>query len=261
LNKYEIIGKKFVELVEIMEKLRSEEGCPWDKEQTPESILPFLLEETYELIESVHEKDWKTLQEEIGDLLLHAIFQAKMAEEKNRFTLVDSLNTISNKLIRRHPHVFGNVQVNAAKSAKQNWETVKHQEKGRSSRLDGVPITLPSLVRAQRLQEKASYVGFEWDKIEAVWEKVHEELLELKEAQSTGAIEHIEEEIGDVLFSIVNLSRFLKISSEDALRRTNNKFIDRFKKIEAELNRRNQPIEATTLAEMDEIWEQIKTTG
>ena len=260
MKNLETIGKKFIELVEIMEKLRSEEGCPWDKEQTPESILPFLLEETYELIESVHDKDWKTVQEEIGDLLLHAIFQAKMAEEKDRFTLLDSLKTISDKLIRRHPHVFGNARVDKAKSAKQNWETVKHQEKGRSSRLDGVPVTLPSLVRAQRLQEKASYIGFEWDKIEEVWEKVHEEILELKEAQSTGAIKHIEEEIGDVLFSIVNLSRFLKISSEDALRRTNNKFIARFKRIEAELKRRNQPIENATLAEMDEIWEQIKST-
>ena len=252
------IGEKFVELVDIMKKLRSEDGCSWDKEQTPESILPFLLEETYEVIESVQDKDWTTLQEEVGDILLHAVYQAQMAEEKDRFSILESLETITSKLIRRHPHVFGDVKANAAKSAKQNWEAVKHKEKGRESRLDGVPIALPSLVRAQRLQEKASYVGFEWEKIEEVWEKVHEEIHELKEAESIGKIDHIEEEIGDVLFSIVNLSRFLKISSEDALRRTNNKFISRFKKIEKELKNRNSSIEKASLAEMDEIWESVK---
>lgn len=252
------IGEKFVELLEIMEKLRSEDGCPWDKEQTPESILPFFLEEAYELIESVEEKDWQNLQEEIGDILLHAVFQATMAEEENRFGILDSLETITAKLIRRHPHVFGKIPVDAAKSAKQNWEAVKHKEKGRESRLDGVPETLPSLIRAQRLQEKASYVGFEWDKIEAVWEKVHEEILELKEAQSEGTFEHIEEEIGDVLFSVVNLSRFLKISSENALRKTNKKFISRFRKVEKELKKRNRSIEDASLAEMDEIWESVK---
>lgn len=252
------IGKKFIELLDIMEKLRSEDGCPWDKEQTPESILPFFLEEAYELIESVEAKDWENLEEEIGDILLHAVFQAKMAEEKNRFGIFDSLETITTKLVRRHPHVFGDIPADAAKSAKQNWEAVKHKEKGRESRLDGVPETLPSLIRAQRLQEKASYVGFEWDKIEEVWGKVHEEIIELKEAQSEGSFEHIEEEIGDVLFSVVNLSRFLKISSEDALRKTNKKFISRFKKIEKELKNRNRPIEDASLAEMDEIWESVK---
>ena len=258
MNTQNKIGEKFVELVEIMQKLRSVDGCPWDKEQTPKSILPFFLEEAYELIESVEEKDWKNLQEEIGDILLHSVFQAKMAEEENRFTILDSLETINEKLIRRHPHVFGDKQADAAKSAKQNWEAEKHKEKGRESRLDGVPETLPSLIRAQRLQEKASYVGFEWDKIEEVWEKVHEEIVELKEAQSQGIIEYIEEEIGDVLFSIVNLSRFLKISSEDALRKTNKKFIARFKKIEEELQKRNRPIEDASLAEMDKIWEEVK---
>ena len=255
------IGEKFVELVEIMQKLRSEDGCPWDKEQTPESILPFFLEEAYEVIESVEEKDWENLQEELGDILLHTVFQAKMAEEENRFTILDSLETINAKLTRRHPHVFGDKPVEEAKSAKKNWESEKHLEKNRESRLDGVPEALPSLIRAQRLQEKASYVGFEWDKIEEVWEKVHEEIVELKEAQTRGIIEHIEEEIGDVLFSIVNLSRFLKISSEDALRKTNKKFIARFKKIEEELKKRNRPIEDASLAEMDEIWEEAKRSS
>ncbi len=258
MNTQNKIGEKFVELVEIMQKLRSEDGCPWDKEQTPESILPFFLEEAYEVIESVEEKDWKNLQEELGDILLHTVFQAKMAEEENRFTILDSLETINAKLTRRHPHVFGDRPVEEAKSAKKNWETEKHKEKNRESRLDGVPEALPSLIRAQRLQEKASYVGFEWDKIEEVWEKVHEEIVELKEAQSLGIIKHIEEEIGDVLFSVVNLSRFLKISSENALRKTNKKFIARFKKIEEELKKRNCPIEDASLAEMDEIWEEVK---
>jgi len=258
LNTQNKIGEKFVELVEIMQKLRSEDGCPWDKEQTPESILPFFLEEAYEVIESVEEKDWKNLQEELGDILLHTVFQAKMAAEENHFTILDSLETINAKLTRRHPHVFGDRPVEEAKSAKKNWETEKHKEKNRESRLDGVPEALPSLIRAQRLQEKASYVGFEWDKIEEVWEKVHEEIVELKEAQSLGIIKHIEEEIGDVLFSVVNLSRFLKISSENALRKTNKKFIARFKKIEEELKKRNCPIEDASLAEMDEIWEEVK---
>lgn len=252
------IGEKFIELVEIMKKLRADDGCPWDKEQTPESILPFFLEETYEVMESVQERDWETLQEELGDILLHTVYQAQMAEEKDRFTILNSLETITSKLIRRHPHVFGDVKADVARSAKQTWELQKHKEKGRKSRLDGVPVTLPSLVRAQRLQEKASYVGFEWDRIEEVWDKVHEEILELKEAQSIGTTEHIEEEIGDVLFSIVNLSRFLKISSEDALRRTNNKFIKRFKKIEDELKKRGRSIENATLEEMDAIWDEVK---
>ena len=261
MNKKAKIGEKFIELVDIMKKLRAEDGCPWDKEQTPESILPFFLEETYEVMESVHAKDWDTLKEELGDILLHVVYQAQMADEEARFSILDSLENITAKLIRRHPHVFGDVKVDAAKSAKQNWEAQKHQEKGRKSRLDGVPVTLPSLVRAQRLQEKASYVGFEWDKVEEVWEKIHEELLELKEAQSNGTIEHIEEEIGDVLFSIVNLSRFLKISSEDALRRTNNKFIKRFKRIEEELIKQGRSIEEASLAEMDEIWETVKLSS
>ncbi len=252
------VGEKFIELVEIMHRLRAPNGCSWDKEQTPESILPFFLEEAYELIESVQEKDWQTLQEEIGDILLHAVYQATMAEEENRFNILNSLETITAKLIRRHPHVFGDKKAKESKTAKQNWEAVKHKEKGRESRLDGVPVALPSLVRAQRLQEKASYVGFEWEKIEEVWEKVHEEIIELKEAESKGTIKHIEEEIGDVLFSIVNLSRFLKISSEDALRKTNKKFVARFKKVEKELKKRNRPIEEASLVEMDEIWEQIK---
>ncbi len=252
------IGEKFEELVTIMHRLRAPDGCPWDKEQTPASILPFFLEEAYEVIESVDNEDWDTLKEEVGDVILHAVYQAVMAEEENRFNIFDSLNTITSKLVRRHPHVFGDKKADGAFHAKQNWESIKHKEKGRKSRLDGVPNNLPGLIRAQRLQQKASYVGFDWEQIEEVWEKVHEEILELKEAQTAGVKLDTEEEIGDVLFSIVNLARFLDISAEDALRKTNKKFVTRFQKVEEELKRRKRTIEDATLAEMDEIWNSVK---
>jgi MazG family protein len=252
------IGKQFEELVRIMKRLRAPDGCPWDREQTPASILPFFLEEAYEVMESVDEGDWETLKEEVGDILLHAVYQAVMAEEKERFTIIDSLNTINSKLVRRHPHVFGDKRAKAAFHAKQNWEAVKHEEKGRHSRLDGVPGNLPSLVRAQRLQQKASYAGFDWEQVDEVWEKVHEEIQELRDAQTDGKKSHMEEEIGDVLFSIVNLARFLDISAEDSLRKTNKKFMQRFQLVEEELQRRNKTVGEATLEEMDAIWNAVK---
>ncbi len=252
------IGKKFEELIAIVRDLRAPGGCPWDREQTNASLLPYFLEEAYEVIESVDDGKWDTLKEELGDILLHVVFQALISEENNLFTLSDSLTGINKKLVRRHPHVFGDKKANAAFMAKQNWEAEKHKEKKRDSRLDGVPPNLPGLVRAQRLQEKASYVGFDWDKVEQVWDKVHEEIQELKEAQSQGVKEHMEEEIGDVIFAIVNLSRYFKISAEDALRKTNKKFIRRFRRIETELKKQDIPIEEATLVEMDAIWEEAK---
>lgn len=254
----ENVGKKFEELVRIVKILRAPNGCPWDREQDNASLLPYFLEEAYEVIESVDNKDWKTLKEEIGDILLHMVFQADIMEEKNEFSISEALGGINDKLVRRHPHVFGDKTADAAKSAKQNWEEVKHQEKKRKSRLDGVPTNLPALVRAQRLQEKASYAGFDWDLVEQVWDKVHEEILEVKEAQSEGAKDHIEEEIGDVIFAVVNLARFLGIPAEDALRKTNKKFTDRFAKVEAELKRRGKEVEESDLEEMDAIWESVK---
>ena len=251
-------GEKFEQLMKTVTRLREPDGCPWDREQTHASLLPFFLEETYEVMESVDEEDWATLKEELGDVLLHVVMQARIAEEDRRFSIDDSLDRINEKLIRRHPHVFGDAQADASFHAKQNWEAAKHKEKGRASRLDGVPVSLPGLVRAQRLQEKASYVGFDWDEIKQVWGKVHEEISELKEAESNGSKPHIEEEIGDVLFAIVNLSRTLKISAEDALRKTNVKFIRRFKFVEQELKKKDIPIEKASLAEMDAIWEQAK---
>ena len=251
-------SKLFVDLVNIVEKLRSPEGCPWDKEQTHESLLPYFLEEAYEVIESVELKDWETLKEELGDVLLHILLQAKIADETNKFNISDSLEGINNKLVNRHPHVFGDDNIDASVEAKQNWEDIKHVEKKRKSRLDGVPNKLPALVRAQRLQEKASYAGFDWDNIEDAWEKLNEELNELKSAQEKRDIENIKEEIGDVLFSVVNLSRFFDIPAEDMLRKTNRKFITRFQTIERELKEKGKKLENSNLEEMEKIWEKSK---
>ena len=251
-------SKLFVDLVNIVEKLRSPEGCPWDKEQTHESLLPYFLEEAYEVIESVELKDWETLKEELGDVLLHILLQAKIADETNKFNISDSLESINNKLVNRHPHVFGDDNIDASVEAKQNWEDIKHVEKKRKSRLDGVPNKLPALVRAQRLQEKASYAGFDLDNIEDAWEKLNEELNELKSAQEKRDIENIKEEIGDVLFSVVNLSRFFDIPAEDMLRKTNRKFITRFQTIERELKEKGKKLENSNLEEMEKIWEKSK---
>lgn len=253
------IAERFEELVSIVSKLRAPEGCPWDREQTSQSLLPYFLEEAYELIESVDRKDWQNLKEELGDILLHVVFQAVIAESDEKFKLVDSLKNINEKLVRRHPHVFSNTRAAGPFHAKQNWEAAKHKEKQRYSRLDGVPVTLPALIRAQRLQQKASYAGFDWDQVEDVWEKIHEEIKELKSAQQNGDKSQREGEIGDVLFAVVNLARFLDISAEDALRRTNQKFMNRFRGIELELKRRGKKPEDSTLEEMDEIWNQVKS--
>ena len=252
------VGNQFEELVKIVSELRAPNGCPWDREQTNQSLLPYFIEEAYELIESVDEKNWENVKEELGDLLLHVVFQGSIAEQDGKFQLVESLITVNEKLISRHPHVFGDAQADEAFHAKQNWEAAKHKEKGRDSRLDGVPKNLPALVRAQRLQQKASYAGFDWDKVEEVWEKIHEEILELKEAQLSNNKKHIEEEIGDVIFAVVNLARFLDISSENSLRKTNKKFINRFKKVEEGIKEQGKEIDDATLEEMDAIWNESK---
>ena len=252
------VGNQFEELVKIVSELRAPDGCPWDREQTNQSLLPYFIEEAYELIESVDEKNWENVKEELGDLLLHVVFQGSIAEQDGKFQLVESLITVNEKLISRHPHVFGDAQADEAFHAKQNWEAAKHKEQGRDSRLDGVPKNLPALVRAQRLQQKASYAGFDWDKVEQVWEKIHEEILELKEAQLSNNKKHIEEEIGDVIFAVVNLARFLDISAENSLRKTNKKFINRFKNVEEAINRQGKEIDDATLEEMDAMWNEAK---
>jgi len=258
INQHESIGDSLSQLMKIVEKLRAPGGCPWDRDQTQASLLPYFLEEIYEVIESVEEGNMELLKEELGDILLHVVFQASIGKENKDFTLQDSLNYVNEKLIRRHPHVFADAKAEGPFHAKQNWEAAKHDEKKRESRLDGVPGTLPALTRSQRLQEKASYAGFDWKKVEQVWEKVHEEIGELKEAEEKGITEQIEEELGDTLFSIVNLSRFLGISAETALRKTNRKFTSRFAQVEKELKKRGKKVEDSSFEEMDEIWNMVK---
>jgi MazG family protein len=257
MNK-QLAAEKFVKLLDIVEKLRGPDGCPWDKEQTHASLLPYFIEEAYEVMESVDEGDFETFQEELGDIMLHVALQTQIASEDSKFTIADSLDTVNEKLVRRHPHVFGDKKADAAFEAKRNWEATKHEEKNRKSRLDGVPLALPALIRAQRLQQKAAYAGFDWDKMDDVWAKLHEEINELKSAHEKGDLENIKEEIGDVLFSVVNLSRFFEIPAEDMLRATNKKFIFRFQKIEEELAAKGKKLEESTLEEMDEIWERAK---
>ncbi|MEE9166790.1 MAG: nucleoside triphosphate pyrophosphohydrolase [Candidatus Neomarinimicrobiota bacterium] len=250
-------GKLFEDLVSLVETLRGENGCPWDREQTHSSLLPYFLEEAYEVVETVDQEDWETLSEELGDILLHVVFQTRIAEEEHHFKLDKVIRSINEKLVRRHPHVFGDKKAEGPKRARMRWETAKQKEKGRESRLDGVPKILPALVRSQRLQEKASYVGFDWERKDQVWQKVLEELEELKEAQSEGK-GAAEEEMGDLLFALVNLCRFLNISAESALRKSSEKFFNRFKLVEKELKKKRKSVEDATLQEMEEIWNSLK---
>lgn len=252
------VCERMMELLAVLEKLRSPEGCPWDKEQTTRSLVPYLLEETYEVIESIECNDYQALREELGDLLLHVLFQAEIAEEQGWFTLEECVASLTRKLIERHPHVFAGRQAEGAFHAKKNWEAVKQKAKRRGSRLDGVPRQLPALTRARRIQEKAAYVGFDWNDIQSVWEKVQEEFSELHRAHQDADQDALEEELGDLLFSLVNLGRFLGLSAEEALRRTIGKFEYRFRNIERELRARGKTPEEATLEEMDEIWNRYR---
>ena len=254
-------GELLLELMGVVDRLRSAQGCPWDRQQTAQSLLPYLLEEAHEVMESVTANDAVALREELGDLLLHIVFQGSLASEAGRFTLADSIRTVIDKLIRRHPHVFGDQPTADTMAIRQRWEAAKQREKGRTSILDGVPRTLPALNRARRLQEKASSVGFDWQQVDDVWAKVAEEIDELREACSNGDSDAVQEEFGDVLFSLVNLGRFLRLSGEDALRQSIGKFEQRFRGIEAELARRGRRIEDATLAEMDGIWNRLRQEG
>lgn len=252
-----MIGEAFKKLVDIMKKLRSNNGCPWDKEQTHKSLKPYLIEESYEVIEAIDNKDTESLKEELGDLLLQPIFHAQIAEENGDFTISDVIESINKKLIRRHPHVFDDATINTSEEQKIHWEKLKKNE-GKKSVLDGVPKTMPALVRAHRFQQKAATVGFDWDKSTQVWEKIQEELKELKAEIDTNNKKNIFEEYGDLLFALVNLSRFLKVDPEDALRQATNKFSRRFKKVEKALSSSGKDINKTSLKEMDEVWNKIK---
>lgn len=255
--KNQSIGNKFEELINLVKRLRGPDGCPWDKEQTSESLVSYMLEETYEVIETIDEKNWDGLKEELGDLILHIVFQAVIAKENKLFDISESLKNINEKLVRRHPHVFDKKNV-IQDNIISSWELQKHKEKNRSSRLDGVPISLPGIIRAQRIQEKASHAGLDFQKEEEIWEKISEEMEELKNAQKKNNKHEISEELGDTIFSLINLARFLGISAEDALRKSNNKFINRFKMIENELNEEGKNIEDSSFNELEDMWNNIK---
>tara|TARA_Y100001970_G_scaffold151332_1_gene185427 strand:- start:271 stop:1041 length:771 start_codon:yes stop_codon:yes gene_type:complete len=247
---------QFQKLMDVLDSLLAPDGCEWDREQTHESLIPYLLEETHEVIEAIENRNMNALKEELGDLMLHIIFQAKLSEKEGYFNISDSLKNISSKLIKRHPHIFSDDSDNSYK--KGNWESTKKKEKGRKSVLEGVPISLPSLTKAQRIQEKASSVGFDWKDLTPIWDKINEEILELEEVLESNNANRIKDELGDVLFSIVNLSRFLNIDAESALRHTIKKFEDRFKKVENELESKGIDVQEATLEEMDRIWDKIK---
>jgi len=259
------LSGSFLRLVSIMDELR--EKCPWDKKQTVQTLRHMTIEETYELADAITEEDWKGIKEELGDLLLHIVFYSKIGVEQNKFTLEEVMDGISEKLIARHPHIYGDVKVNDEEDVKKNWEKLKLKE-GKDSILSGVPKSLPSTVKAMRLQEKAKQVGFEWENKDQVWEKVEEETGELKEAindwQSAGGedltIQHkkVEEEFGDLVFSLINYARFLRIDAENALEVTNKKFIRRFTEMEKQAANSGKNLADMTLVEMDSIWNSIK---
>lgn len=251
----EDLEKQFIEFVEIVKQLRKK--CPWDKEQTLDSIKASSIEEVYELVDAIEKKNYDELKLELADLLLHVVLYSIIAEEQNLFSLTEVLKGGMEKLIRRHPHVFGNEKMTDSETVKTNWEKLKLKE-GRKSIVDGVPNQLPSLQRAYRLQEKAAKVGFDWNKREDIWAKVVEELNELKETFHEDNIDKTEDELGDFLFALVNYSRFHKIDPEAALRRTNEKFIRRFQYIEQRLKENNKSILDSNLAEMDFYWNEIK---
>src|SRR6478735_4898342 len=249
------LSGSFLRLVSIMDDLR--EKCPWDKKQTIQTLRHMTIEETYELTDSITEEDWNGIREELGDLLLHIVFYSKIGLEQNKFTLEEVINGISEKLIARHPHVYGDVKVNDEEDVKRNWEKLKLKE-GKKSILSGVPKSLPATVKAMRLQEKAKQVGFEWENKEQVWQKVEEETNELHAAVAKGERDKIEDEFGDLVFSLINYARFLRIDPENALERTNKKFIDRFTKMETEALQQSKNLDEMTLEEMDAIWNTIK---
>lgn len=248
--------KAFERLLTIMDELR--EKCPWDKMQTIESLRHLTIEETYELADSILEKDMDKIKKELGDILLHIVFYARIASETNDFDIADVMNSLCDKLIHRHPHIYGDVKVADEKEVKENWEKLKLKE-GNKSVLGGVPVSLPSLVKASRIQEKAKAVGFDWENKDQVWEKVEEELQELKvEVDNKEPLEKIEAEFGDVLFSIINYARFIGINPEDALEKTNKKFIKRFQYLESEAEKEGKKLQDMTLDEMDVYWNKAK---
>ncbi|HWB96691.1 MAG TPA: nucleoside triphosphate pyrophosphohydrolase [Bryobacteraceae bacterium] len=256
-------GEKFQTLVEMMARLRAPGGCPWDREQTFDTIKPYLLEETYEVMEAIDARDWKELPGELGDLLLQAVFFSQMAAEQNLFQIEDALDAINQKLFRRHPHVFGDESAQNEGDVRRIWSEVKAQEKKQKGQapddlLGSVPRALPALVEAQQITSRAAHVGFDWSAPEQVLEKLHEELAEFEEARRAGSREELEGELGDLLFVLVNLARFIKVDPEQALRRTNAKFRERFRYIERKLTEQGKSTAEATLDEMEALWQEAK---
>ncbi|MEE9364696.1 MAG: nucleoside triphosphate pyrophosphohydrolase [Cellulophaga sp.] len=245
----------FDRLLTIMDELR--ERCPWDKKQTLQSLRHLTIEETYELGDAILDNNLEEVKKELGDLLLHLVFYAKIGSETNDFDIADVANSICEKLIHRHPHIYGDVKVENEEEVKRNWEKLKLKE-GKSSVLEGVPKSLPALVKASRIQEKVAGVGFDWEQPEQVWEKVQEELGEFQDEVKVGNTDAMEAEFGDVLFSMINYARFLNINPENALERTNKKFINRFQYLESKAKELGKPLHDMTLAEMDVFWEEAK---
>jgi XTP/dITP diphosphohydrolase len=250
--------KAFERVLNTMDDLRA--MCPWDKKQTNESLRPLTIEETYELAEAILEDDDRKIMEELGDLLLHIVFYAKIGDEKKSFDIKDVCDNLVEKLVERHPHIYGNVKVADDEEVKENWEKIKLKDKKKTT-LSGVPASLPALIKSIRIQDKVKGVGFDWDKQEDVWEKMNEELNEFKsEIQENTDISKVEEEFGDILFTLVNLSRFYKINPENALEKTNKKFIDRFQKMENLIQLDKKEIGNLKLSEMEEYWQKAKNS-
>jgi MazG family protein len=257
-------GQRFARLVEVMARLRAPDGCPWDREQTFDSIKPYLVEETYEVLDSIDARDWPELASELGDLMLQSVFFAQMAAEEERFTVSDCLDAINEKLVRRHPHVFADGPARTSGQVKERWDEIKKEEKERQGRdtrqlLASVSRKAPALVEAQQLTSRAATVGFDWENPEQVLDKLNEELEELAQARRGAPHEELENEIGDLLFVLVNLARFLKVDAEQALRRTNAKFRRRFGYLERKLGEQGRSPKQASLAEMEALWQEAKT--
>ena len=253
---------EFKKLTEIVNTLMGENGCPWDKVQTRESLKPYLIEEAYETLEALDGNNPEEIKEELGDLLYQILFHAKISENKKEFNITDVIESISNKMEHRHPHVFKKETLETPDEVATQWEEIKIKEKGKAGRksvLDGIPSYLPSLLRSQKLQKKAANHGFDWDKISSVFDKLDEEVAEFKKAILSGKKKDVKEELGDILFVLVNIAKFNKIDAEEALRATNNKFIKRFQYIEAEVAKRGKTLKETPLEELEQYWQNAKS--
>jgi tetrapyrrole methylase family protein / MazG family protein len=255
-----MVKRSFDELVHLMTRLRGPDGCPWDRKQTLPDLKPYVIEEAYEVVDAIDRNDRAALTEEVGDLLLEAVFIAEITREEGTSDVYDSITAIHDKLVRRHPHVFGDVIAGDAEQVLVNWEKLKNEEKKAENKsvLSGVPMSMPALLKASRLTEKAARVGFDWRRTEDVFDKLDEEIAELREAVASGEAAKIEDEIGDLLFTIANIARKVNVNAEEALQSTNRKFMRRFESMESQVRERGQDLDQLTLEEMDSLWDEAK---